>query len=154
MSILILKNENLKGVEIFIKKLGLKFHFLHFFHFSRIICNKQRRRNQKLFTCVNCKLRCYIKCIGINETVKLNENQSTCSNCKPNDNSNTFTLDYLESDNVEACSKFDKISCVKPGHEISQQVYVFLYEHKTVSVFSSHTSRTVDKQFCRLIIPY
>lgn len=109
LSILILKNENLKGIEIFIKKLCLKFHFLHFFHFSRIICNKQRRRNQTLFTCVNCKLRCYVKCIGINETVKLNENQFTCSNCKPNDNSNTFTLDYLESDNVEACSKFDKL---------------------------------------------
>lgn len=43
---------------------------------------------------------------------------------------------------------------MKPGHEISQQVYVCLYEHKIVSVFSSHTSRTVDKQFCRLIIPY
>lgn len=43
---------------------------------------------------------------------------------------------------------------MKPGHEISQQVYVCLYEHKSVSVFSSHTSRTVDKQLCRLIIPY
>lgn len=42
---------------------------------------------------------------------KLNENQFTwlCSNCNPNNNSNTFALDDLESDNDEACSILDQL---------------------------------------------